>query len=729
MRNLGISIFICFTSVMALGQVNWYIAPNGANTPTSGTSPASPFATFDYATNYLTPGDTLFALGGTYQNTDYNDSDIWTGSTAARIEAHGTATAYITFKPYQNQKPIINFDGNYGILIQNSSYLKLIGFEVRGIGWDIDLAEAYEAWGLYKTSGGVLMDLAIQMGINPSDPLLLNQELPKPSTPGITKPVHFNGRGIVANSSHHIEIIGNKVHDVPASAIRVQQSDWVTVSDNEVFDNTFWTTLGVGAITVAEATNSDNSTDIKIRIQNNHVHHNENRIISWAPDKSFVKFVIDEGSGIFMTRNASTYLSGKIGIFNNISHHNGASGITCHFTDRAVIEHNTVYLNGQNNTGTAGGISLNTADTVIIRNNISYAKPNKHALGWLSQPGTGLTTAANLVFNENGISVTNNITSGWTMANPLFMHVTNNNFCLKNGSPALAIASANLAPTTDYYGVSRPVNHDLGAIEHHIGQCVPCVKVAAKVFLQAAYNNTSGMMTDNLRSAGLLPTLEPYASLGFGHISNSSGDESVQASVFTTTGANAIVDWVFIELRDKNAPGSKLFTRSALLQRDGDIVDMDGVSPVFFPTATEQDYYLAVRHRNHLGVRSLTVSTLTQHAPLVNLTNNLATLYKPAGHPNEVATSFPNGKIGLWAGNANGDNSVKMTGAFPSSNDYLKLLNTLGSSTVVLSNIYSQQDLNMDGSVKMTGAFPNTNDYLRLLNVLNSSTNTLQQGF
>ncbi|MBK9336210.1 MAG: hypothetical protein IPM98_06340 [Lewinellaceae bacterium] len=60
---------------------------------------------------------------------------------------------------------------------------------------------------------------------------------------------------------------------------------------------------------------------------------------------------------------------------------------------------------------------------------------------------------------------------------------------------------------------------------------------------------------------------------------------------------------MFLELRDAVNPALVLATRSALLQRDGDVVDVDGVSPVVFGVVSGQDYYPTVRHRNHLGVQ------------------------------------------------------------------------------------------------------------------------------
>ncbi|MDF1696091.1 MAG: hypothetical protein P1U56_09680 [Saprospiraceae bacterium] len=73
-------------------------------------------------------------------------------------------------------------------------------------------------------------------------------------------------------------------------------------------------------------------------------------------------------------------------------------------------------------------------------------------------------------------------------------------------------------------------------------------------------------------------------------------------TVFAVTGENAIVDWVFVELRDKNDYTSVVATRSGLVQRDGDIVDLDGTSGLFFPDVTVDSYFVVVRHRNHLGV-------------------------------------------------------------------------------------------------------------------------------
>lgn len=116
---------------------------------------------------------------------------------------------------------------------------------------------------------------------------------------------------------------------------------------------------------------------------------------------------------------------------------------------------------------------------------------------------------------------------------------------------------------------------------------------------------SAAMMNDDLRQLGLIPLQEPYTGLGFTHVGGGGG-ESTTATVLSSTGANAIVDWVFLELRDKNNPATVVATRAALIQRDGDIVDVDGTSTPEFDPISLDDYYLAIRHRNHLGVMSAT---------------------------------------------------------------------------------------------------------------------------
>ncbi|MEK7256969.1 MAG: hypothetical protein AAB316_19595, partial [Bacteroidota bacterium] len=113
------------------------------------------------------------------------------------------------------------------------------------------------------------------------------------------------------------------------------------------------------------------------------------------------------------------------------------------------------------------------------------------------------------------------------------------------------------------------------------------VQVSPKVLLEGAYNSGAGTMNDNLRSGNLIPISQPYSNMpGFTHV-NGGGTEQTTAAVLAVTGNNAIVDWVFLQLRDKNNSSNVIATRAALVQRDGDIVDVDGTSAVNFNVAPD----------------------------------------------------------------------------------------------------------------------------------------------
>lgn len=124
------------------------------------------------------------------------------------------------------------------------------------------------------------------------------------------------------------------------------------------------------------------------------------------------------------------------------------------------------------------------------------------------------------------------------------------------------------------------------------------VELSTKVFLEGAYDNGTSLMMDGLRTIKALPLLEPYYAIG--DLAKES-DAMITPELLTQTGDDAIVDWVLIELRDKNDSTKVLAQKAALLQCDGDVVDVDGVSSVRFQVIADE-YFVAVHHRNHLAI-------------------------------------------------------------------------------------------------------------------------------
>ena len=246
----------------------------------------------------------------------------------------------------------------------------------------------------------------------------------------------------------------------------------------------------------------------------------------------------------------------------------------------------------------------------------------------------------------------------------------------------------------------------------------PIAKLQVKAMLQGAMIGTSdGLMRDDLRSGGYLPLTEPYTALSvsnprFTHIGGG-GETTTSAVLAANAGTgNAIVDWVFVELRDAVNPTVVVQTRSGLVQRDGDIVSpTDGVSPLTFTGFVGQQYYVAVKHRNHLGAMTANAVTMSNDLTIVDFINATnAEIYNRPGTTNYdgMETVLVSGKRALWAGNTNADGKVKYQGT--ASDNIPILTQVLGhpSNTSSTYNFnaafgYYSGDVNMDGKVKYQG--------------------------
>jgi hypothetical protein len=271
--------------------------------------------------------------------------------------------------------------------------------------------------------------------------------------------------------------------------------------------------------------------------------------------------------------------------------------------------------------------------------------------------------------------------------------------------------------------------------------------VNLKVFLQGAYTGTgggigAGLMRDQLRTLGVLPLTQPYGSGKFIHLGVQGGSETVAPSVFNAAALpeNNIVDWVFVTLLDAAAPTTKLQTRAALVQKDGDVVDLDGVSPLSFPIDANGTYHLSVGHRNHLSIRTPDASplNLVENAAAANwdFTSGLSQAY---ADPLIVGTNQPmlpitfSGvtKFSLLGGNTDGMTAATAAGRSiiysGSGNDKAPILSVgLGGNNSITQAITAGNygtlgrfDLNLNGVIVYSGS---GNDPVIILNALGGNT-------
>jgi pimeloyl-ACP methyl ester carboxylesterase len=221
----------------------------------------------------------------------------------------------------------------------------------------------------------------------------------------------------------------------------------------------------------------------------------------------------------------------------------------------------------------------------------------------------------------------------------------------------------------------------------------PRVRADVRALLSGAYVPASGLMRDDLRLAALLPSVEPYTGLGYVHVGPGEA-QALDPAVLQVNGAQAVVDWVFVELRDVSTASLVLATANGLVRRDGSITAPNG-GALFFE-APPGAYRLAVRHRNHLGVVSAQAFALTREpAPVIDLA-------APATPVFGIDARVVEGQVALlWAGDVNGDGRVRYTGADNDRDDILQAIG--GTVPTATATGYLGSDVDLDGVVRYTG--------------------------
>ncbi len=168
--------------------------------------------------------------------------------------------------------------------------------------------------------------------------------------------------------------------------------------------------------------------------------------------------------------------------------------------------------------------------------------------------------------------------------------------------------------------------------------------VSVKVFLQGPFLGNSTMSTA-LNLKGLLPVSQPYNNPPW----NYSGIESVSEI------PSGVVDWVLVKLKVNDSTSVK--TRAAFIKSNGNIVDLDGMSPVTFNDIFPGNYYIAVKHRNHLSVMSSTPVTLTNNSITYDFTTDSSKFYGGCFGAKLVETT-PTKVWGMIASDGNSDGLV-----------------------------------------------------------------------
>ncbi len=169
-----------------------------------------------------------------------------------------------------------------------------------------------------------------------------------------------------------------------------------------------------------------------------------------------------------------------------------------------------------------------------------------------------------------------------------------------------------------------------------------------KVYLDGCFNGSE--METTLNDNSLLPLAQPYNVAPWNYMAY----ESV-----TTMPVDA-VDWVLLEIRsgigDPSTATNVLYRKAALLLKDGSITDTDGSTSFEFPVSFNDNSYLVIYHRNHLGIISGTKLTSANGFYNNDFTTGSDKVWNGVMGYTEIAT----GIWGMSAGDANADGSIDL---------------------------------------------------------------------
>jgi hypothetical protein len=418
-------------SPAAASATNWYVAGTGRDS-NSGKSQSAPFRTLQQAANQTRPGDRVMVLNGTY-------SVPCKGCDVLDITTSGTAAAPIIYEAYPGQSPLVDAKDAWVGIYVSANYIVVAGFEVAGGRRAVTIGHA-------------------RANANNLDNYLTN------------------GNGIVVGCSSggdttysHVIIKNNVVHDAPSAGIASCYADYITIEGNKSYLNAYWSPYASSGISIWEMRDTDSYTGYKNFILGNVSYQNREYIPFYETG------TISDGNGIIVDDNSNSQSNGvayggRTYVANNIVYQNGGSGIHAYASAHVDIAFNTAYLNNQTPTNNGGQMFANTGSDVNIINNILYAPPKKTFYSNYANSGSVLYNY-NILYSTTPKSGVSGAAPGPNdiIADPLFSNAASADFTLSADSPAIGVASASLAPATDFAGNPRPTpggGYDRGAFQY-----------------------------------------------------------------------------------------------------------------------------------------------------------------------------------------------------------------------------------------------------------------------
>ncbi len=208
-----------------------------------------------------------------------------------------------------------------------------------------------------------------------------------------------------------------------------------------------------------------------------------------------------------------------------------------------------------------------------------------------------------------------------------------------------------------------------------IFQTLATVMVDVKIFLEGAYDNSTGFMHSALANNFLIPATQIFNQSPWNYMG---GEVAAGLSI-------NVVDWVLVELRSAIDRQVIVARKAGLLLTTGRIIDVNGVTNglLFDNLQGSGDYYIVVRHRNHLDVMSATDVSVVNNELVYDFTTSAT---QALG--NEQLKDVGNDVFVLHSGDCDGNGIINVSDFNGYETDFS-----------IIDSYTAQGDFNLDGSV------------------------------
>jgi hypothetical protein len=198
-------------------------------------------------------------------------------------------------------------------------------------------------------------------------------------------------------------------------------------------------------------------------------------------------------------------------------------------------------------------------------------------------------------------------------------------------------------------------------------------------------------MTKALNTNNVIPLESPYTVAPFNAPSTTAPAIPADAT-----------DWILIEVRDASAPATIISQTSGFILDNGNVVAADGSE--FRIKDAPGSGHIAVRHRNHLSIRTASPMNLNNPPALYDFSTGTGQAYTDTNITSNANMRNVGGVFAMWAGDVNSNSTVLYNGG---GNDRVPILSLVGgtaNANIPLLNQYTNHDCNLDSSVIYNGA-------------------------